>query len=85
MRADVLREMGGFPEIPVMEDFEMARRLRRRGPIEIVSAPVATSARRWLADGTLRRTLRNRALILGYFLGVSTARLARLRNSKAEG
>jgi len=80
MRAGLFREIDGFPEIPIMEDFELVRRLRRRGPIEIAPAAVATSARRWLAKGTLRTTLKNQVIIMGYFLGVSPARLARWYN-----
>jgi len=80
MRTKLFREIDGFPEIPIMEDFELVRRLRRRGPVEIAPAAVATSARRWLAEGTLRTTLKNQVIIMGYFLGVSPARLRRWYN-----
>ena len=84
MRAEVFREMGGFPDMPLMEDFEFVRRLKRRGPIEIVPASVRTSARRWLALGTLRMTLMNQAAITAYFLGVPISKIADWYHGKCE-
>jgi rSAM/selenodomain-associated transferase 2 len=75
MRADLFKQMGGFPESAIMEDFEFARRLKRRGLVEIAPASVRTSARRWLATGTLRMTLMNQAAIAAYFAGVPISRI----------
>ncbi len=77
MRADVFWGLGGFPDLAIMEDFEMARRLGRRGNIAIVPEPVVTSARRWLARGVGRTTLINQMVIAAYYLGVPPARIAR--------
>jgi rSAM/selenodomain-associated transferase 2 len=77
LRADLFREMGGFPDMPIMEDFELIRRLRRRGRIAIAPVPVLTSARRWENLGILRTTLINYAIPLAYYLGVSPSQLAR--------
>jgi len=60
-----------------MEDFELVRRLRRLGPIEIVAAPVITSARRWQTLGVWRTTWINQKIVLGYYLGVSPEQPAR--------
>jgi hypothetical protein len=79
LRAELFHRLGGFPEIPIMEDFEFVRRLRRQGTIRIVSAPVFTSGRRWDRRGTLRTTLVNQLIILGYLAGVSPTRLAKCR------
>lgn len=84
MRAELFREMGGFPEIPLMEDFEFVRRLKRRGPIEIVPASVRTSSRQWLALGTLRMTFINQAAIAAYFLGVPISKIADWHHAKKE-
>ncbi len=76
-------ELGGFVEMPIMEDFELIRQLQRRGRIEILDAPVMTSARRWLQRGVWQTTLINQSIVIGYLIGVSPARLAtwyRLRN-----
>ena len=71
--------VGGYPDLPTMEDFELVRRLRRLGRIEIAPAPVLTSARRWLECGVWRTTLVNKACIAAYLLGVRPARIARWR------
>ncbi|UCD71277.1 MAG: TIGR04283 family arsenosugar biosynthesis glycosyltransferase [Syntrophobacterales bacterium] len=76
LRADLFREMGGFPDMPIMEDFELIQRLRRRGRILIAPVPVLTSARRWENLGIMRATLINYAIPLAYYLGVSPSRLA---------
>ena len=68
--------LGGFPEQPLMEDFEFVRRLRRRGRIAIAPVPLITSARRWEKLGLVRTTLRNLKIIAAYKAGVSPERLA---------
>jgi rSAM/selenodomain-associated transferase 2 len=78
LRADTFHEIGGFPALPIMEDFELVRRLKRLGKIAIVSAPVVTSGRRWLERGVLATTVINQMVILGYFLGVNGERLRQL-------
>jgi len=77
MRASVFHSVGGFPDLPIMEDFELVRRLRRRGRIVIVHARVATSPRRWQRLGPWRTTWTNQMIVLGYYLGVSPGRLAK--------
>jgi len=68
---------GGFPDVPIMEDVELGRRLKRLGRIVVVPARVRTSARRWEREGVVRTTLRNAALVTLYLLGVHPRRLAR--------
>ncbi|MFH1267055.1 MAG: TIGR04283 family arsenosugar biosynthesis glycosyltransferase [Planctomycetota bacterium] len=75
--ADTFYLEGGFPELPILEDFELMRRLRRRGRVAIVPKPVVTSARRWRALGLWRTTWINQRVVLGYYLGVPPKRLAR--------
>ncbi|MYL82522.1 glycosyltransferase [Desulfovibrio aerotolerans] len=78
MRRDLFEALGGFADIPVMEDVELVRALRRAGGrVAILPSCVVTSARRWQAGGILRTTLRNLLLLLLFSLGVSPARLAR--------
>ena len=69
--------VGGFPEIPVMEDVEVVRRLRRDGGLDRIGAPLITSARRYESEGPVRACLRNLGLILLYCLSVPPDRLAR--------
>ena len=77
LKATVFHQIGGFPDMPIMEDFELVRRLQPLGKIEIVPAPVLTSGRRWEKLGVLKTTLINQMIILGYFLGIPPAQLAR--------
>ena len=75
LRADTFHEMGGFPELPIMEDFVFMRTLRKKGPITIVPAAVLTSARRWQTQGIWQTTLMNQVMIVGFYLGVKPERL----------
>ncbi len=69
---------GGFRAVPLFEDLDLARRLRRRGRVRLVAgAAVHVSARRWRAEGVLRRTLANQVLTAAWALGVAPERLAR--------
>ncbi len=67
--------IGGFGELPIMEDFELMRRLRNLGKIAIIPTPVVTSARRWLKKGVWQTTVLNQLIIIAYFLGVSPKQL----------
>lgn len=75
LKADVFRGLGGFAELPIMEDFELVQRLKRRGRVAIAPAAVTTSGRRWEKLGLVRTTLINQLIIIGYLLGVSPKRL----------
>jgi rSAM/selenodomain-associated transferase 2 len=72
----LFEEMGGFADLPIMEDYEFAARLRRRGRIVTVGEAALTSARRWKTLGVVRTTLRNQWMLAGYHLGVSPRKLA---------
>jgi hypothetical protein len=69
-------DLGGFPNMPVMEDYEFALRCRRLGGLRRVDADCATSARAWRDHGLLEVALANAAVIVGYRLGVAPERLA---------
>ncbi len=77
MTAENFAAVGGFPDLPIMEDFELVRRLKRKGRIRILQMAAKTSARRWQRLGVMRTTLVNQAIILGYLLGVDPKRLAK--------
>jgi len=78
LKARTFRQAGGFPDMPIMEDFEFLRRLRRYGRICIAPAAAVTSARRWRTLGVWRTTAINQIIIAGYFLGVSFSTLSKL-------
>jgi len=77
IRATLFHQCGGFPELPIMEDFAMMRHLRKTGRIVTAPERIYTSSRRWRRMGVLRTTLINQAIIIGYLLGVSADRLSR--------
>lgn len=80
VRARDFADMGGFPDIPVMEDYELARRFSRLGWLGTASASAISSARAWRDHGLVRATWVNAMVITGYRAGVSPQRLARWRS-----
>ncbi|WP_068819632.1 TIGR04283 family arsenosugar biosynthesis glycosyltransferase [Phormidesmis priestleyi] len=76
LKATTFRALGGFPILPIMEDFELVRQLKQRGRIAIAPTAVITSGRRWQTLGVVKTTLINQLVILTYFLGVSPDRIA---------
>lgn len=77
VRREVFEALGGFPEIPLMEDVAMTQRLKRRGGVAALRAKVETSGRRWEAHGVARTIVLMWLLRGAYALGVSPERLAR--------
>jgi rSAM/selenodomain-associated transferase 2 len=77
VRRDVFEALGGFPDIPLMEDIELTRRLKRRGRQAALRERVTTSARKWEREGVARTIGLMWTLRLLYACGVSPARLHR--------
>lgn len=77
VRRESFEALGGFAAIPLMEDVELCKRLRRRGPPAAFDLPVLTSARRWEQRGVMRTVLHMWSLRLAYWMGVSPRRLWR--------
>ena len=77
IRRDAFLAAGGFCEIPIMEDYELARRMKRTGDTLILPLAVSTSGRRFIEKGRIRTALLNWTIIAAYHLGVSPERLAR--------
>ncbi|TVQ12579.1 MAG: glycosyltransferase [Leptolyngbya sp. DLM2.Bin27] len=77
LRAEVFDQLGGFPDLPMMEDFELVRRLRKVGRVAIAPRAVVTSDRRWRNLGILRTTLANQVMVVGYLCGIDPPKLAR--------
>ncbi len=69
-------DIGGFSDIPLMEDVDIIRRIGRRR-LTILPAYAVTSAQRYRRDGYMRRSLRNLTCLALYFLGVPPARIAK--------
>ena len=76
-RRAAFEAVGGFPEIALMEDVELCKRLKRRSPPVCLRERVITSARRWRRHGTVRTIFLMWRLRLAYALGADPNRLAR--------
>ena len=78
LRRAWFRSLGGFRDLPIMEDVDLMRRLKRSGGrIAILPERAVTSARRWEQEGILYTTLRNWSLVTLFLCGVDARRLAR--------
>jgi rSAM/selenodomain-associated transferase 2/rSAM/selenodomain-associated transferase 1 len=76
LRKTVFEKAGGFPDVPIGEDFFLVRHMRRQGRITIARAPATTSGRRWERKGLLRTTWINQMILAGLALRVSLSTLA---------
>ncbi len=78
LRRDYFLSIGGYRELPLMEDVDLMRRVKKTGRrIRFVDRKVKTSARRWKKEGVAICTIRNWTIMLLYLLGVSPVRLAK--------
>lgn len=77
VRREVFERMGGFPDIPLMEDIAFCRALKRIGGVACLRSRVITSARRWERDGVWRTIFKMWSLKVCYLAGVSPMRLKR--------
>ena len=78
IRSDYFRHLGGYREVPIMEDVDLMKRIRRKGGrIRIIPEKVSTSPRRYEREGVLACTFRNWALQALFAVGVSPERLAK--------
>ncbi len=76
MRKEYFEMIGGYKDIPLMEDVEIMQRIKKRGDrIRIIPEKIMTSPRRWEQDGILFRTMKNMTTQFLYYLGVSPHRL----------
>lgn len=76
VRRDVFRGVGGYPELPLMEDIALSKRLKRHGRPACLGERVITSGRRWEKHGVWRTILLMWRLRASYFFGADPQRLA---------
>jgi rSAM/selenodomain-associated transferase 2 len=77
VRQKTFAALGGFAPIPLMEDMEFSRRLRRAGKVVVLDPPVETSTRRHVERGAWRTSIQNGLFIMLYQFGLSPHRLHR--------
>lgn len=80
VRREAYEAVGGYPDLPIMEDVALVRRLRTRHHVHRLPAQLLTSGRRYRERGVLRTWLLHTALILLYGVGVPPTQLAAWRN-----
>ncbi len=78
VRREHFERLGGFREIPIMDDYDFVRRLERSGRTRCLPGPATTSARRWHTIGIARTVLAWFVIRWLYVAGISPARLVRL-------
>jgi hypothetical protein len=76
-RRDAYERAGGFRDLPVCDDLDLVRRLKREGRFVVRPEATRTSPGRYRERGALRQVLRVWKVLLGYYAGVSPERLAR--------
>lgn len=96
MRRSMFEAIGGFRELPVMEDFDIVRRLKRtqgdaripdgsgKGRVCVLNQHVLTSSRRWRNQGPMRTVLINQIAIAGFLLGLPSGAIARLLRGRTD-
>jgi len=77
VRAGAFHDVGGFPPLPICEDLEFFRRLKKHGPVILLREKTVTSARRWRTEGVFYTTARNIAILSLFLLGFSPRILSR--------
>jgi rSAM/selenodomain-associated transferase 2 len=84
MRRALFEELGGFAPLPILEDYDLVRRLRHHGRVLTVPLEASTSGRRWHRLGLVRTTLINQLILLGFHLGWPPESLAAIYRRTAQ-
>lgn len=80
VRRHLFTAMGGYADLPFLEDLEFVMRLRKKGLVRLLPQTVCVSARRWRAQGYLRTTWRNAVLATWFYLGLDASRFSHWRD-----
>lgn len=82
-RREAYAACGGFRDLPVCDDVDIVRRLKRVGRLQVRPEKMTTSPRRYREAGALRQVLRNWCVLAGYYAGVSPEKLERWYRGKS--
>ena len=77
VRRSTFERIGGFPDWPLFEDYELVRKMKQAGRFAVITSPITISSRRFLAHGVWRTVARVFALQAAYYLGVAPGRVKR--------
>lgn len=78
VKKDTFLKLGGFPEIPIMEDILFTEKLRKCGKTVVLPDKILVSARRWEKMGIIKTTLLFNLIILLFWLKVPLNRIKKL-------
>ena len=85
IKKDYFEKIGRYNEIPIMEDVDLMRRIKKDGKkIHIFKDKARTSPRRWEKEGILYTAMRNQVLLALYYLGVSPYKLVKFYRSHSK-
>jgi len=87
VRHAIFDKMGGYKNIPLMEDMDFCKRLKHQGKVMILPQRIMTSARRWRQEGIMKNMIRNWIMQIAWCCGVSPEKLTRwytFGNDKSE-
>lgn len=77
VRRGIFDRVGGYRDIPLMEDVEIIGRLKKEGRLVLLKKCAATQDRRWIRKGWIRASVSNQMVMLMYKLGIDPNALAR--------
>ncbi|HIF95297.1 MAG TPA: glycosyltransferase [Myxococcales bacterium] len=77
VRRSVLEQMGGMPIVPMMEDLDLVRGIKRAGRLQLLPLTATTSSRRYADRGSVRTVLEHQVALLGWWLGWDRAAMAK--------
>ena len=78
IKRDTFEALGGYKEIPLMEDVDIVERMKVLGRIAILKKEACVNPRKWVREGWVRTSVRNQLIMLLYRLGADPSYLARL-------
>ncbi|MBI4064582.1 MAG: TIGR04283 family arsenosugar biosynthesis glycosyltransferase [Elusimicrobia bacterium] len=78
IQKDIYFRVGGFPPVPIMEEYFLFKKLRRLGCVRLLPEAIKTSVRRYEQNGRVFNGLRNVLIIALFYLGVPPRHLARM-------
>ena len=77
VQKSIFQKLKGYKDMPIMEDYDFYKRLKRQGKVILVRLPVVSSARRFIKNGVLRQLLINKSVVLAYWAGMNIQTLKR--------
>lgn len=78
LKKTVFSSIGGYPDMELMEDWELSKKLHKSGKVKVLDIPIGTSARRFKSGGQFKTLLLMHKIKFLYILGVSSSKLKQI-------